>query len=74
VLAVADFRRSMLAAWLMSGMFFAIAWVWRQTRHTFRLTRELEEEEGRNGADSTGRRNRDEPAAPGWRRGDAVAP
>ena len=48
VLAVADYRRSMFAALRMSGMLFAVVWVWHQTRHTFRLTRALEDKD-RNG-------------------------
>jgi Glycosyl transferase family group 2 len=45
MLAVADYRRSTFAALLMSGTLFAIVWVWHQTRHTFRLTRDLEKED-----------------------------
>ena len=53
VLAVADYRRSMFAALRMSGMLFAVVWVWHQTRHTFRLTRALEDKD-RNGRHPTG--------------------
>src|SRR6266545_7165330 len=46
VLAVSDFLVGPLTACLMCGARFAVVWIWRQMRHTFQLTCELQEVSG----------------------------
>jgi cellulose synthase/poly-beta-1,6-N-acetylglucosamine synthase-like glycosyltransferase len=46
VLAISDFLVGPLAACLMCAARFAVVWIWHQMRHTFRLTRELQEVRG----------------------------
>ena len=41
-LATADFVISPIVACFMGAARFSTIWVWHQTRHTFRLTRELQ--------------------------------
>jgi len=43
MLAASDHLVSPFAAVFVGAACFAILWIWRQTRHTFRLTRELQE-------------------------------